>query len=472
MTTALTIFSAMLIAMSVYGVVLPLQLTALVRRFMVGPGVWGASGVRILLAGLLWFSAPLSHTPTAFKVIALLALLSAVALPFVGTARLLRLIDHIACWPPWIIRCQCLLGVAFGAFLLWSASPNLKEDTIAATNHNTSVEIGNEVYGASPDHRGPIGGGEGYANTITGGDYIVEDLDALLDALSKATAGQVVFIPAETEIDLTARIYIEQLVLEVGEGVTLAGERGHNGSKGALLSSDALKTPIMIRPTGPNVRITGLRIQGPNPKRYLEHHKRAFGPGGDGSEYYYKFPTSDGIKAEHSHLEVDNCEISAFGHAGIYLIKGEGHHIHHNFIHHCQYNGLGYGVSHDTAASLIEYNLFDSNRHSIAGTGRPGCNYIARHNVELGESLSHCFDMHGGRDRKDGTAIAGTSIEIYNNTFRAPQTPIVIRGVPEEICEVHHNWFVQHDNAADAVRADEKTKVENNAYGPQPQQAQ
>ena len=39
-----------------------------------------------------------------------------------------------------------------------------------------------------------------------------------------------VFIPGDTEIDLTARIYIEQLVLEVPAGVTLAGDRGQDGS--------------------------------------------------------------------------------------------------------------------------------------------------------------------------------------------------------------------------------------------------
>ena len=340
-----------------------------------------------------------------------------------------------------------------------------------AADETTWVEIDNTVYGAKPDERGPIGGGNGYASITTKGDYTVKDLDALLDALSKARAGQVVHIPGETEVDLTARIYIEQLVLEVPEGVTLAGDRGHNGSKGALLTSDALKTPAMIRAAGPNVRITGLRIQGPNPKRYLDHHRRAFGPGGGGHEYYYKFPTSDGIRTEHPRLEVDNCEIAAFAHAGIYLIKGKGHHIHHNFIHHCQYNGLGYGVSHNTASSLIEHNLFDWNRHSIAGTGRPGNSYVARHNVELGVSLSHCFDMHGGRDRRDGTDIAGTSIEIYNNTFRASQTPVVIRGVPEEGCDVHHNWFTKHSEAKQVVLASAKTKVYNNAYGDKPKMA-
>ncbi len=221
----------------------------------------------------------------------------------------------------------------------------------------------------------------------------------------------------------------------------------------------------MIRAGGPAVRITGLRIQGPCAKRYLDHHRRSFGPGGAGSSYYYKFPTSDGITTQHSRLEVDNCEISAFAHAGISLAQGEGHCVHHNFIHHCQYNGLGYGISHDRASSLIECNRFDWNRHSIAGTGRPGCSYVARNNVELGESLSHCFDMHVGRDRKDGTDIAGTVIEIDHNTFRAPQPAVVIRGVPEKQCDVHHNWFTRHAQPRAAVHAVAKTSVTANAYG-------
>lgn len=333
---------------------------------------------------------------------------------------------------------------------------------------STSVEVAGQLYGAKPDKIGPIGGGTGYVNRHETGDYIVNDLESLLDALSKAKSGEVVFIPSETVIDLTTYIYIEQLVLEIPAGVTLAGDRGHNESQGALLTSDALNTSVMIRIVGPGARITGLRINGPNPKRHLDHHRRAFGPNGKGRDYYYKFPTSNGITTKFANLQVDNCDISAFSHAGIYLMEGEGHHIHHNFIHQCQYNGLGYGVSHDIASSLIEYNLFNENRHSIAGTGREGCSYIARHNVELGISLSHCFDMHGGRDRKDNTDIAGTSIEIYNNTFWPSQFSVVIRGVPSERCEVHHNWFPKHLSAEQAVRAAAKTSVINNVYGEKP----
>jgi hypothetical protein len=338
-----------------------------------------------------------------------------------------------------------------------------------AAEEPTWVEIDGQLYGAKPDDRGPIGGGAGYADIVIQGDYTVKDLDSLLEALSQAEQGQTVFVPGGTEIDLTTRIYIEKLVLEVPAGVTLASDRGHNGSLGALLTSDALNTPVMIQVTGPGARITGLQIRGPNPKRYMEHHRRSFGPGGEGHPYYYRFPTQRGIVTKHDALRVDNCDLSAFGHAAISLARGDGHRIHHNFIHHCQYNGLGYGISHDEASSLIEFNLFDWNRHSIAGTGRPGCSYVARHNVELGTSLSHCFDMHGGRDRQDGTDIAGTAIEISHNTFRAPQTPVVIRGVPEQQCDVHRNWFPMHSQPSAAVRAGARTNVTDNAYGAPPQ---
>ncbi len=328
----------------------------------------------------------------------------------------------------------------------------------------TYREINNRVYGARPDERGAIGGID-YRQIFTTGDHVVNHVDELIKALGSAKSGEVVFIPSGTVIDLTTLIYIEQLVLEIPPGVTLAGDRGHEDSEGALICSDAFKTPVIIRAAGPNVRITGLRIQGPNSKRHMEHHRRSFGSGGHGSGYYYKFPVSSGVSTSYDNFQVDNCELSAFSHSAIRLTKGTNHRIHHNYIHHCQYNGLGYGVSHAAASSLIECNLFDSNRHSIAGSGVPGCGYIARNNVECGVSLSHCFDMHGGRDRKDGTNIAGTYIEIANNTFRAPQYAVVIRGEPEESCVVTQNWFPGHTEAAKVVGGYERTHVTDNLYG-------
>jgi len=376
-----------------------------------------------------------------------------------------------------VIRAWAAVWAAVGgAAMVWAAgaaaesapAADLREDPQMYGRlekvGQTWVEIGGTVYGAKPDGRGPIGGGPGYTKLVTAGQFKVTTLDGLIDALAKAKAGDVVYIDGSAEIDCTARVHVDGLVLEIPAGVTLAGDRGHKGSRGALLFSDALKTRPLIRVAGPNVRITGLRLRGPDPRRRMDHHRRSFQQG-RGRKYYYRFPVSDGIRTDHAGLEVDNCEIAGFSHAGVYLVAGEEHRIHHNYIHHCQYNGLGYGVCHDRAFSKIEYNLFNWNRHSIAGTGRPPSGYEAAHNVEIRHSLSHLFDMHGGADRKDGTNIAGTRISIHHNTFRPAIRAIKIRGLPQESADVHHNWFGAPAPGPRTVSSPGRTRVHDNAYG-------
>ena len=111
-------------------------------------------------------------------------------------------------------------------------------------------------------------------------------------------------------------------------------------------------------------------------------------------------------------------------------------------------------------------------RHAIPDIGHPCAlaktetkGYIARHNVVLGTSLSHCFDMHGGRDRKDNTNVAGTSIEIYNNTFWRPEKAIGIRGEPEGYCKVYQNWFPKYQEAGEAIYGLSAKTVAQNPAG-------
>ena len=96
------------------------------------------------------------------------------------------------------------------------------------------LEIDGKVYGARPDNRGPIGGADGYSQVVTQGDFTATSVETLIESLTEAKAGQTVFIPGTAEIDLTTHIYIEQLVIDIPSGVTLASDRGHNGSLGAI----------------------------------------------------------------------------------------------------------------------------------------------------------------------------------------------------------------------------------------------
>ena len=343
------------------------------------------------------------------------------------------------------------------------------------------IKKNGQIYGARPDERGPIGGGYGYKKIITNGNYYVRNIDDLRCALKAVKPGEVIFIDKDVEIDCTALVFTEKFQIKMIEGLTLASDRGFKGSKGAIIMSSHFGTNPLIHALGPNIRITGLRLIGPDPKQRLEHHKRAFnkqrGSRKAQSKYFYAFPKSVGISTENNALEVDNCEISGWSHTAVYLKNGNRHLVHHNYIHHNQRNGLGYGVClgyGQSISALIEYNLFNYNRHFIAGTGVPGSNYEARHNIQLESSLSHSFDMHGGSDRRDGTNIAGDQISIHHNTFmNLTSRPIKIRGTPKGKAEIFNNWFVhetQNSKMAFSRPNSEENKIIffNNLFGEPP----
>ena len=301
-----------------------------------------------------------------------------------------------------------------------------------------------ETFGAEANPTGdPIGGHKGYRRVVARGDFTVKTLDELLAALKKARPGQIIYVADKAEIDMSGQ---ENVV--IGGGVTLAGGRGSKGSKGALLFSTKLKTFPLFRTAGDTVRVAGLRLRGPDPEHRTEQMRKLHKQG-----KYYSIPNSDGIQCTHKALEVDNCELSGWSHAGVFLRKGATKaRIHHNHMHHNQRSGLGYGVCLDQSDALIEANLFDYCRHHIAGTGRPGTSYEARYNLVLEHANGHSFDMHGGRDRKDGTDVAGDWIKIHHNTFKAVSVAaVVIRGKPRQTCEIHHNWFL-HASVARAIR--------------------
>lgn len=302
-----------------------------------------------------------------------------------------------------------------------------------------------ETFGCEANPTGdPIGGGEGYRDIKTSGDFTVKTKDELLAALKEAKPGQVIFVPDGTEIDMTG-----ERNLALPAGVTLAGTRGLKGSLGPRVFTTLRSTSPLFRTTGDNTRITGLRLEGP------------YG----GPERIAEFAT--GLSISHHNCEVDNCEVYNWNCVGIGVGGGGDVRIHHNDIHHCQLSGYGYGVVTGRANCFIIANKFDWCRHDIASSGSPGDCYEAAWNWVGPNATSHRFDMHGGSDRGDGTNIAGDWMHIHHNTFMdAKHRAVVIRGVPSQGAEIHHNWFAQA-TAAEAVSSGGNTRVSPNAYGPE-----
>jgi len=301
-----------------------------------------------------------------------------------------------------------------------------------------------ETFGCEANPTGdPIGGGPGYRDIRTRGDVTVRTAEELLAALRQATDGQVVFIPDGVEIDLTG-----QSDLTLATGVTLAGTRGHEGSLGARLFTTLRTTSPLLRSGGDRVRITGLRLEGP----YA-------GPERIGT-------MSRAISIGHHDSAVDNCEIYNWNCVGIGVGGGGDVRIHHNHIHHCQLSGFGYGVSTGGSNCFIIANRFDWCRHAIASSGSPGDAYEAAWNWFGPNATSHHADMHGGRDRGDGTDIAGDWIHIHHNTFMDPKRRAIgIRGTPSQWARIHHNRFA-HASTKEALFSGGNTHVFRNLCGP------
>jgi len=266
-------------------------------------------------------------------------------------------------------------------------------------------------YGAEINLSGePLGGGPGYSRILgpADADILVSSAAELLAALPAATAGQVIYLEDAAEIDLSGHAAID-----LPGGVTLASGRGRGGAEGGLITCDTFAYPLFVT-RGDGVRLTGLRLRGPNPDI--------------GDHDYDLVAHSGAISSRFGGFEVDNCELWAWGTSAISLGQGAGDaRVHHNSIHHTRRAGLGYGVVLDRASAVIEGNVFDACRHHIAATGRPGTSYEARYNLVLEHANGHGFDMHGAPDydktyttaiwRLDegqGTAAADSSVAGYH----------------------------------------------------------
>lgn len=123
MAIVLTIVAVLILLSSAYGVLSPTHLVAYAVEFLGHPGgIWWAAAIRLVVAIVLWFSAPVSRTPVIFRVLAVVVFFAAITIPVVGAERLLSMLHWFAAQPTWLVRVVAAMGVAFAAFLLWSVT--------------------------------------------------------------------------------------------------------------------------------------------------------------------------------------------------------------------------------------------------------------------------------------------------------------------------------------------------------------
>jgi len=288
----------------------------------------------------------------------------------------------------------------------------------------------------------------------------VHSTSELLLALDRVEKGDSIIIKSPASLDLTGLHPVK-----IPSGVVVLGDRGFAGSPGPLMFTTSPGSLPLLLVTGDSTRISGLRLVGPDSSKRTLQMKALHALG-----RYYSIPVSRGIQTQADHLEVDNCEISGWSHAGIFLDSGAVHaNIHNNYIHHNQRSGLGYGVALKAADARIYNNHFDWNRHAIAGTGEPGTSYHAHDNTIGPNASGHAFDMHGHWQNKDSKPVGGDSILIENNVFHLTNYPaVMIRGTPRLGADIRHNTFntTKTGRAVVLKNGAESVNLHNNTLSP------
>ena len=280
----------------------------------------------------------------------------------------------------------------------------------------------------------------------------------LIEALG--TPNAIVYVANNVEMDLRSRPTIL-----IKRGVSLIGGRTSREPGGRLYVS--VPHPNLFRIVGDDVRITGLRIDGGEMDVAPDDSSRTFGIMVDSRN---NVDSRDNVV----NVEIDNNEIYGWRGSAVQVRDDYGHidrvhnpmavRIHDNYIHHNRHEGgEGYGVEVSYGSyALIERNVFDWNRHSIAGDGSTGSGYLAYRNLVLenggdhtevwGATLvyTHQFDMHGTgncswfSESVWNCGSAGEHIDIrYNSFFNAHGIAIHLRGTPAIGMDVASNVFGQ-----------------------------
>jgi hypothetical protein len=313
-----------------------------------------------------------------------------------------------------------------------------------------------ETFGAEASNPtgSSIGGGIGYNKMVlkSSAKYVVSTKQELLDAFKVAKPGEIVFVNGDAVIDMTGT---NSNVIPAG--IILASDRGQSGSQGGLIKRYRTsgiqwsQIPCFVINDN-NVRITGLRFDGG--ETTVDQLTDQLNP---------PIQPLAMIAARQVYgLEVDNNEFYGFSYVAIELDNSDYWNkrsttgdawVHHNYIHHCQARGYGYGICLVDGHVLCEANIFDYMRHAICAEGYPSESYEYRYNHHLGHGYpigASVCDVHAypPGDYEDENSIAGYQYKIHHNTFDRPERPdlsdnyaIGIRAHTKNGVYIDHNIF-------------------------------
>ena len=119
MTVLVALLGALAVLLGLVGLVQPNRFRVMFTAMDSQTRFVLAIGIRLAMAGLLWWLADELRHPHVMRVLAVIALIAAVALPIMGRERLDKLIGWWLSRPDSVLRISALFAAGFGAYLVY-----------------------------------------------------------------------------------------------------------------------------------------------------------------------------------------------------------------------------------------------------------------------------------------------------------------------------------------------------------------
>jgi len=255
----------------------------------------------------------------------------------------------------------------------------------------------------------PSGGTVTHPRDRTGPRIVVRSWDDLAQAADSAPAGARFYIPPGTIIRARGRsVTFEQDNISIYSDGTRFGQENVATVRQANGKTNGWQYAV-IRFTGANATVAGLRLEGPTLSGFFE-------PGDP-------YPLASGVLFEGSGAaggQVFNCEVVGWHHAGIWALDTQDLHVFLCNIHDNAMNHLGYGLKVQSSQNILaEYSLWDGNRHSITSDRDRDSSYTFQFNNVGSRRPNHAIDAHGESRSRRG--YGGRRIVVRRNTIAAPE---------------------------------------------------
>jgi PKD repeat protein len=300
---------------------------------------------------------------------------------------------------------------------------------------------------------GPVGGGVGYRHYYNPDDYgsnahLVASQSQLISALSAATSGHLIWV--------TASFGVSGQVGSIKPGVVLASFRGRGGVEGPTITY--LNHISGLFQVGANVRVSGLRIKGDNPRGNSSSAFQCGGNSGQEFENVWLHDVGYGLIRWTSNAAAWNGS----------LWNSSTPYIHHCDLYGALFNGGqdSYGVQvapNGAGGYFIQATNMDYCRHvtmTMSGTSSPNQYEVSYSNIGT------CYGWNGGNQHQidwhgcgstgycpsgdwPGYRYAADFTRILYNTFTANGNArnCVMRGLVKTRAEVRGNWTLKTEHS-------------------------